>query len=74
MMRKGLALFSLALAVLNGYFFYARYWHIRALFNEEGRYFDVTQQVVFHSQSGIAWGGFAILFLAIAGYLMFKNK
>lgn len=49
----GAALVSGAAAVSFGSFFLLFYWPYRGLFNDEGRYVDVRNAVVYHEQSGL---------------------
>ncbi|CAD1786732.1 hypothetical protein CPBF426_30280 [Xanthomonas arboricola pv. juglandis] len=48
-----IALISGTLATLFGFFYFSFYWPYRCLFNEEGRYFDGRNLVVYHEQNGL---------------------
>ena len=54
--------------VVAGYGYYQFYWKWRNCFNDEGRCFDTTDSVVYHSQSGVALmaiGTFSAICLAL---------
>ena len=42
-----------AAALFFGFFYCSLYWPYRGLFNEEGRYFDEQNLVVYHEQNGL---------------------
>lgn len=62
------ALISGTSAAVFSFFFLSFYWPYRDLFNEEGRYFDAHNAVVYREQSGLlivptlAFLAFALLF------------
>jgi len=62
---------SAAASLFFGFFYFAFYWQFRGRFNEEGRYFDDTDSVVYHEQTGLlivptlACLALAILFAAV---------
>jgi len=60
----------LAMGCFSLFMFHDRYWRVRGLFNEEGRYFDPVQGIVFHSQSGIGWGSSALLCFSVAIFIL----
>lgn len=41
--------------------YYDRYWRWRGCFNELGRCYDAESQQVFLEQSGMIWGGLAVI-------------
>ncbi|OYY49833.1 MAG: hypothetical protein B7Y48_04845 [Methylophilales bacterium 28-44-11] len=47
------SLFSLATSVIFFFLFFRMYWPYRALFDTEGRYFDIETLVVYQEVSGI---------------------
>ena len=44
--------------------FYDRYWRVRGCFNELGRCFEPETGQVLLEQSGIVWGGLALVMIA----------
>lgn len=63
--------------IATGFFaamFYSQYWQYRDRFDAEGRFFDESQGVVFHGQSGIAWGVLTLLCLGISLVLAFQKR
>ena len=65
---------SLALAALFGWGFYTRYWIWRGCFNELGRCYDPVSQTVWLEQSGIIWGGLAVIALSAAVILWRRRR
>ena len=65
------AFLSAAASLFFGFFYFGFYWPFRSQFNEEGRYFDEANLVVYHEQTGLlivptlACLALAILFAAI---------
>jgi hypothetical protein len=47
------AFLSGAATIFLGFFYFSLYWPYRDLFNEEGRYFDQQNVVVYHEQNGL---------------------
>lgn len=52
---------SVCVAALFAAAFYYRYWLWRDCFNELGRCYDPVGQDVYLEQSGMVWGGLAVL-------------
>ena len=40
-------------------------------YNEDGRYLDLANAVVVHEQSVLIYGGFALLFIVLAGMALY---
>ncbi len=49
----GAAILSAAASLFSGFFYFAFYWPYRGQFNEDGRYFDEANLVVYHDQAGM---------------------
>ncbi len=64
--RRILALCFGLLAGLSAYAFHDRYWIYRNKFNDLGRYYEPGEQIVYLEQSGMIWGGAALLLFAFA--------
>ena len=47
------AFLSSATTIFFGFLYFTLYWPYRDLFNEEGRYFDEQNAVVYHEQNGL---------------------
>lgn len=47
------ACLSAAASLVIGFFYFTLYWPFRGRFNEEGRYFDEADLVVYHAQTGL---------------------
>ena len=47
------AFLSGAATIFFGFLYFSLYWPYRDLFNEEGRYFDAQNAVVYHEQNGL---------------------
>ncbi|MCB1527126.1 MAG: hypothetical protein KDJ45_05405 [Hyphomicrobiaceae bacterium] len=65
-----LAIATAAAASASTYLFWSQYWRWRDCFSDQGRCFDPNTQVVYFEQSGIAWGGLALLFLVLTLVLL----
>ena len=44
---------SAAASLVIGFFYFTLYWPFRGRFNEEGRYFDEADLVLYHAQTGL---------------------
>jgi uncharacterized membrane protein YdjX (TVP38/TMEM64 family) len=49
----GAAILSVTASLFSGFFYFAFYWPYRGQFNEEGRYFDEKNLVVYHEQADV---------------------
>lgn len=71
----GASLLSGAGAIFFGFFYFTLYWPYRSLFNEERRYFDKQNLVVYHQQSGLLLvPTMAFLLIAIAFVGMWRVR
>ena len=68
------ALVCLAASLIAWLLFFVQYWPYRALFNEDGIYFDAAAGVVYRSQSAVlAIPALGLLFLAFL-LAMFRRR
>ena len=74
MRRIILLLIAWGISAFSLIMFHSGYWRHRNLFNEEGRYFDAVEGVVFHAQSGMVWAGISVIFIFATLFLQFIKR
>jgi hypothetical protein len=73
-LRRAIAVPLAVLGASFAYAFYDRYWRWRDCFNDLGRCYDPISQDVFLEQSGMIWGGLAVLCFGLAALLAFRRR